>query len=53
MGTFASAASGRRSEQKGVAAVEILRSEKRAKISGTATGHNGAPRWEKLKTVTL
>jgi len=33
-GTFASAASGRRSEQKGVAAVEILRSKQRAKNFG-------------------
>ena len=41
MGTFASAAGGGKSEQKGVAAVEIFARERR-KISGTATGHNGA-----------
>ena len=41
-GTFASAAGGGRSEQKGVAAVEILRVISEQKISGTATGHNGA-----------
>ena len=41
-GTFASAAGGGRSEQKGVAAVEILRANSERKISGTATGHNGA-----------
>ncbi len=46
-GTFASAAGGGRSEQKGVAAVEILRASSEQKISGTATGHNGAV----LKTV--
>ena len=36
-GTFASAAGGGRSEQKGVAAVEILRAGGERKISGTAT----------------
>ena len=41
-GTFASAAGGGKSEQKGVAAVEILRAISEQKISGTATGHNGA-----------
>ena len=38
LGTFASAACGGRSEQKGVAAVEILRAYSEQKISGTATG---------------
>ena len=38
LGTFASAAGGGRSEQKGVAAVEILRANSERKISGTATG---------------
>ena len=41
-GTFASAAGGGKSEQKGVAAVEILRAISEQEISGTATGHNGA-----------
>ena len=41
-GTFASAAGGGESEQKGVAAVEVLRADSERKISGTATGHNGA-----------
>ena len=41
-GTFASAAGGGCSEQKGVAAVEILRANSERRISGTATGHNGA-----------
>ena len=40
VGTFASAACGRRSEQKGVAAVKIF-ARKCEKILGTATGHNG------------
>ena len=42
VGTFASAACGGYSEQSGVAAVEILRAICERKISGTATGHNGA-----------
>ena len=42
VGTFASAAGGGKSEQKGVAAVEILRAISEQEISGTATGHNGA-----------
>ena len=51
MGMFASAAGGRRSEQKGVAAVEKNREPKGAKIfSETATGHNGVSR-RKTSTV--
>ena len=49
MGTFASAASGRLSEQKGVAAVEKIRRSKTKIFSGTATGHNGAPRSIKIE----
>ena len=41
-GTFASAAGGRLSEQKGVAAAEIWRALREQQISGTATGHNEA-----------
>ena len=41
VGTFASAAGGGRSEQKGVAAVKIS-PRQREEILGTATGHNGA-----------
>ena len=40
-GPFTSAAGGGESEQKGVAAVEILWAYSEHKISGTATGHNG------------
>ena len=57
MGTLPSAAGGRRSEAKGVAAVEILGANSEQKISGTATGHNGAPRyniskiWRRIEVV--
>ena len=56
MGTFASAAGGGYSEQKGVAAVEKnqVRHAYTPIFSGTATGHNGAPRFEQqLNTVSL
>ena len=48
MGTLPSAAGGRYSEAKGVAAVEIFTRQSQ-KISGTATGHNGAPRSIKIE----
>ncbi len=43
MGMLPSAAGGRESEAKGVAAVGIFARQCR-EIPGTATGHNGAPR---------
>ena len=46
VGTVVSAAGGRSSERQGVAAVEINRASFDAVIfSGTATGHNGTPRY--------
>ena len=52
MGTVPSAAGGRLSEVQGVAAVEIF-TRKCIKISGTATGHNGAAPFRAIKSCYI